>query len=217
MDVSQYLEIFLDETKEHLQSLNTQILELEQDSENMDTINEIFRAAHSLKGMAGTMGFKRMQNLTHDMENVFSEVRNGNIKVQPNMIDILFQCLDALEEYTASIQESADEGTNDNEPLIKRVIAVEGQTISVDAETDTVTVDGVKLHEPYILDQDIQRSGESYEYPLTIPKGKVFVMGDNRNDSFDSRDPGLGMVEEKYIMGKAIFRIYPFERVGGLD
>ncbi|MCQ2519334.1 MAG: chemotaxis protein CheA [Lachnospiraceae bacterium] len=119
MDVSQYLEIFLDETKEHLQSLNTQILELEQDSENMDTINEIFRAAHSLKGMAGTMGYKRMQNLTHDMENVFSEVRNGNIKVQPNMIDILFQCLDALEEYTTSIQESADEGTNDNEPLIK--------------------------------------------------------------------------------------------------
>ena len=119
MDVSQYLEIFLDETKEHLQSLNTQILELEQDSENMDTINEIFRAAHSLKGMAGTMGYKRMQNLTHDMENVFSEVRNGNIKVQPNMIDILFQCLDALEEYTTSIQETADEGTNDNEPLIK--------------------------------------------------------------------------------------------------
>ena len=99
MDVSQYLEIFLDETKEHLQSLNTQILELEQDSENMDTVNEIFRAAHSLKGMAGTMGYKRMQNLTHDMENVFSEVRNGTIKVQPNMIDILFQCLDALEGY----------------------------------------------------------------------------------------------------------------------
>ena len=119
MDVSQYLEIFLDETKEHLQSLNTRILELEQDSENMDTINEIFRAAHSLKGMAGTMGYKRMQNLTHDMENVFSEVRNGNIKVQPNMIDILFQCLDALEEYTTAIQETADEGTNDNEPLIK--------------------------------------------------------------------------------------------------
>ena len=119
MDVSQYLEIFLDETKEHLQNLNTQILELEQEPENMDTINEIFRAAHSLKGMAGTMGYKRMQNLTHDMENVFSEVRNGNIKVRGNMIDILFQCLDALEEYLSTIQETADEGTNDNEPLIK--------------------------------------------------------------------------------------------------
>lgn len=121
MDVSQYLEIFLDETKEHLQNLNTQILDLEADSENMDTINEIFRAAHSLKGMAGTMGYKRMQNLTHDMENVFSEVRNGNIKVQPEMIDVLFKCLDALEEYTNSIQETADEGTNDNEPLIKQL------------------------------------------------------------------------------------------------
>lgn len=121
MDVSQYLEIFLDETTEHLQNLNTQILELEQDPENMDTINEIFRAAHSLKGMAGTMGYKRMQTLTHDMENVFSEVRNGNIKVKANMIDILFQCLDALEEYTGNIRETSDEGTNDNEPLIKQL------------------------------------------------------------------------------------------------
>ncbi len=119
MDVSQYLEIFIDETKEHLQSLNTQILELEQNSENMDTINEVFRAAHSLKGMAGTMGYKRMQNLTHDMENVFSEVRNGHIKVNAAMIDCLFQCLDALDEYLNNIQESGDEGTNDNEILIK--------------------------------------------------------------------------------------------------
>jgi len=119
MDVSQYLEIFLDETKEHLQSLNTEILNLEQDPENTDTINEIFRAAHSLKGMAGTMGYKRMQNLTHDMENVFSEVSNGTIKVKGNMIYILFQCLDALEEYLNNIQETSDEGTNENEPLIK--------------------------------------------------------------------------------------------------
>ncbi|MCM1189538.1 MAG: chemotaxis protein CheA [bacterium] len=121
MDVSQYLEIFLDETKEHLQNLNTRILELEADPEGADTVNEIFRAAHSLKGMAGTMGYKRMQNLTHDMENVFSEVRNGNIKVQPEMIDVLFQCLDALEEYTDNIQTTADEGTNDNEGLIKQL------------------------------------------------------------------------------------------------
>jgi len=127
MDVSQYLEIFIDETKEHLQNLNMQILNLEQDSENPDTINEIFRAAHSLKGMAGTMGYKRMQALTHDMENAFSEVRNGTIKVTAGMIDVLFQCLDALEEYLENIQTSADEGTNENEPLIKALVQlVEG-------------------------------------------------------------------------------------------
>lgn len=118
MDVSQYLEIFLDETKEHLENLNAQILKLEQEPEEMDTINEIFRAAHSLKGMAGTMGYKRMQALTHHMENAFSEIRNGTIKVNSNMIDILFQCLDSLEEYNNKIQETADEGTNDNQQLI---------------------------------------------------------------------------------------------------
>lgn len=118
MDVNQYLEIFLDETKEHLESLNAQILKLEQEPEDVDTINEIFRAAHSLKGMAGTMGYKRMQALTHDMENVFSEIRNGTMKVNSNLVDTLFQCLDALEEYTNNIQETADEGTNDNQQLI---------------------------------------------------------------------------------------------------
>ena len=118
MDVSQYLEIFLDETKEHLESLNTQILNLEQSPDDADTINEIFRAAHSLKGMAGTMGFKRMQALTHDMENVFSEVRNGTFSVTAEIIDVLFQCLDALDEYLNNIQDSADEGTNENKNLI---------------------------------------------------------------------------------------------------
>lgn len=118
MDLSQYLEIFIDETKEHLQSLNDQVLIMEQDPENIDTVNEIFRAAHSLKGMAGTMGFKRMQRLTHDLENVFSEIRNGKMSVTPDIVDIVFKCLDALEGYLANIQESADEGTEDNEEII---------------------------------------------------------------------------------------------------
>ncbi len=118
MDVSQYLEIFVEETKEHLQSLNEHILVIEKDPENKDTINEIFRAAHSLKGMAGTMGYKRMQNLTHDMENVFSEIRNDNLKVTSSLVDILFQCIDALELYLDSIINNQDEGTEDNEAII---------------------------------------------------------------------------------------------------
>ena len=88
MDVSQYLDIFIDESSEHIQTLSDCIMTLEQEPENKDTINEIFRAAHSLKGMAGTMGFKRMQHLTHDMENVFQEVRSDKIKVDSSMIDL---------------------------------------------------------------------------------------------------------------------------------
>ncbi len=119
MDVSQYLEIFIDETREHLQSLNEQILVLEREPEKVDTINEIFRAAHSLKGMAGTMGYKRMQRLTHDMENVFSEIRNGKMKASPKLVDVLFKGLDALEQYLDVIVNSGDEGTEDNEDIIQ--------------------------------------------------------------------------------------------------
>ncbi len=123
MDVSQYLDIFIDETSEHIQSLSDGIMVLESEPENKDTINEIFRAAHSLKGMAGTMGFKRMQHLTHDMEDVFSEVRNDNIKVDSEMIDLLFNCLDAIEAYLDSVKATSDEGTEDNEVLIKKLNA----------------------------------------------------------------------------------------------
>ncbi|MDE6567033.1 MAG: chemotaxis protein CheA [Lachnospiraceae bacterium] len=118
MDVSQYLEIFIDETKEHLQTLSDQLMILETEPENMDCINEIFRAAHSLKGMAGTMGYKRMQRLTHDMENVFQEIRSENMKVQPELVDVLFRGLDALEAYLNNILETTDEGTEENEEII---------------------------------------------------------------------------------------------------
>ncbi len=118
MDLSQYLEIFIDESKEHLQTLNDQVLILEAEPENEDTINEIFRAAHSLKGMAGTMGFKRMQKLTHDLENVFSEIRNKTMSVTPDLVDVVFKSIDAIEGYVGNIQENADEGSEDNEEII---------------------------------------------------------------------------------------------------
>ena len=121
MDVSQYLEIFIDETNGHLQNLSDCIMTLEKEPENMETINEIFRAAHSLKGMAGTMGFKRMQHLTHDMENVFQEVRSGKMKVTGNLVDVLFQCLDALDVYLENIKNTSDEGTDDNAAIIKEL------------------------------------------------------------------------------------------------
>ena len=119
MDVSQYLSVFLDEAKEHLQSLNDNIMILEQDPENEDCINEIFRSAHSMKGMAGTMGYTRMQNLTHDMEDVFSDVRGGKIKIKSADIDVLLQCLDAIQEYVDNITENQDEGTDEHKDIIK--------------------------------------------------------------------------------------------------
>lgn len=157
MDVSQYLEIFLDETNEHLQNLNTQILELESDPENMDNINEIFRAAHSLKGMAGTMGYKRMQRLTHDMENVFQEIRSGNMKVKPELVDVLFRGLDALEGYLANILDSADEGTEENQDIINSLNEI------VEKGTGKSSQPAPAASEPAKQETPAQESGALYE------------------------------------------------------
>ncbi len=124
MDVSQYLEMFIEESKEHLQNLNESLLEMEKSPENKDLVNEIFRVAHTLKGMAATMGFKRMTVLTHDMENVLSEIRNGNIGTSAELLDVLFQCLDALEKYIDIIVETGNEGEEDNQPIIGRLNAI---------------------------------------------------------------------------------------------
>ena len=140
MDVSQYLEIFIDESSEHIQTLSDCIMTLEQEPDNKDTINEVFRAAHSLKGMAGTMGFKRMQHLTHDMENVFQEVRSDKISVDSSMIDLLFKCLDAIDAYVENIKSSSDEGTDDNELIIKElndfIAKANGQVIEPAAKAE---------------------------------------------------------------------------------
>ncbi len=133
MDVSQYLEIFIDETKEHLQNLSDELLILEKEPDNSSTINEIFRAAHSLKGMAGTMGYKRMQKLTHNMENVFSEIRNAKMKVKPALVDTLFRGLDALEGYLDNIQNTADEGTEDNEPILDSLNQILNEGLGIEA------------------------------------------------------------------------------------
>lgn len=138
MDVGQYLEIFIDESSEHIQTLSDCIMTLEQEPDNKDTINEVFRAAHSLKGMAGTMGFKRMQHLTHDMENVFQEVRSDKIKVDSAMIDLLFKCLDAIDKYVENIKQTSDEGTEDNELIIKELndFIARANGESVEAQTE---------------------------------------------------------------------------------
>ncbi len=128
MDMSQYLGVFIEETKEHLQSLNENLLSLEKSPDNMEILNEIFRVAHTLKGMAGTMGFNNMQKLTHDMENVLSEIRTGKIHINADIVDVLFKCLDALEKYTDEIINTETDGDEKNEDIILSLNAIINNT-----------------------------------------------------------------------------------------
>lgn len=98
-------------------------------------------------------------------------------------------------------------GVFDDDPIVKRVIAVEGQTVDIDFAEGVVYVDGEALEEDYIREPTY--TAEGTEFPLTVPEGSIFVMGDNRNGSSDSRDYRLGTVDTRYVIGKAAFLIFP--------
>lgn len=99
------LNIFFEEAEEHLQSLNENVLNLEQNPEDMEVVGEIFRSAHTFKGMSASMEFAEMADLTHKMENVLDEIRHGNIVVNADIIDVVFECIDNLEKMVADVQQ----------------------------------------------------------------------------------------------------------------
>ena len=113
-----------------------------------------------------------------------------------------------LEPKQGDIVVASKDGFKSGEPIIKRVIATEGQMLDINEETGDVYVDGELLNEPYIAEKT-EISGD-YVYPLEIPEGYIFVMGDNRNDSLDSRFRTIGLIDERYVLGVAETRIYPF-------
>ena len=109
MDTSQYMSMFLEESLDNLQTLNESLLDLEQNPEDTDKVNEIFRVAHTIKGMAATMGFTDLAELTHKMEDVLAEFRAGELKVTQDVVTVLFDCLDTLERMVDNVQEGSDE------------------------------------------------------------------------------------------------------------
>jgi len=126
----------------------------------------------------------------------------AHIGYQPQVGDII-----------VSVQDNKE-----NEPVIKRIVALEGQTVDIDFKKGIVYVDGQPTDDSYTNQPGIiyplHELNEPIEFPCTVPKDSVFVMGDNRNFSLDSRSERIGMIEERYILGKAIFRLMPFERLG---
>ncbi|MFP8643191.1 chemotaxis protein CheW [Priestia aryabhattai] len=120
MDMNQYLEVFIEESKEHLQNVNDQLMRFEKNTDDLGYVNEIFRSAHTLKGMSATMGFDDLAQLTHKMENVLDAVRNHQIDAHTEVLDTLFQSVDALEIMVQSISEGGD-GQLDVKLLVQKL------------------------------------------------------------------------------------------------
>jgi signal peptidase I len=104
-----------------------------------------------------------------------------------------------------------------NKPIVKRVIATAGQTVDIDFSTWTLTVDGVVIDEPYIKLTTDQQLTSDWTYPMQIPEGYIFVMGDNRNHSADSRCRDIGLIDERCVVGKAFVRVFPLNRFTVFD
>ncbi len=124
MDTNQYMGMFLDESHEHLQSLNDGLLNIEENGEDKDVVNEIFRNAHTLKGMSATMGYNKIAELTHEMEDVLDLIRNDKLNINEDILDTLFKCLDSLEQMINSVGDGESEDVVDVSDLVAKLSSI---------------------------------------------------------------------------------------------
>ncbi|MCL9969506.1 chemotaxis protein CheA [Anoxybacillus kestanbolensis] len=168
MDMSQYLEVFIDESKEHLQTINEQLLELEKNPDDVAIVNEIFRSAHTLKGMSATMGFEDLANLTHQMENVLDAIRNEKISVTPELLDVIFRAVDDLEAMVVSISEGGD-GKRDVTEVVAQLKQIEkGDVVAVPQKSNSTYEQTYDEFEYTILKQSAEQGFHSYEVTIKL-------------------------------------------------
>lgn len=174
MDVNQYLEMFIEESKEHLQACSEHLLELEKNPEDLTIVGEIFRSAHTLKGMSATMGFEDLANLTHKMENVLDAIRNEKIVVTPEILDVVFESVDHLEEMVMDIAAGGD-GKRDvtgTVALLKQIESGEAIEAGEVAEEMPATIENTQLtyddYEKSIILQSFEQAFNAYEIAVSL-------------------------------------------------
>lgn len=178
MEMNQYLEVFIEESKEHLQACNEQLLELEKNPEDIKIVNEIFRSAHTLKGMSATMGYDDLANLTHQMENVLDAIRNQKIKVNAEILDVVFLAVDDLEAMVQSIAEGGD-GKRDVSEAVEKLMLIEkgespaqsaarAETAATIAEPQGLIKSTYDDFEWTVIQQSKEQGFESYEISIAL-------------------------------------------------
>jgi len=178
MDTSQYMSMFLEESMENLQTLNESLLELEQKPEDIDKLNEIFRVAHTIKGMAATMGFAQMAELTHKMEDVLSKFREGKLNVTEKVVTVLFRCLDTLEKMVNNISEDISEELSIDDIIEDLHSMVEGndRVVTSEKENDIKADSNNDLNERMILNEyDINVIKEAKEKMYNAFEIKILI------------------------------------------
>lgn len=183
MDTLQYLSMFLEESMDNLQTLNESLLQLEQQPDDIDKLNEIFRVAHTIKGMAATMGFTHMAELTHKMEDVLSKFREGELKVTQRVVTVLFECLDTLEQMVNIISEGTEEVVSIDSIIeqLESIAKVQDEEEQVHEEREESDGDAEALkdrmqlneYDINIIKQAKDRGFDSYEIKITLSENTL--------------------------------------------
>ncbi|MDL0434188.1 MULTISPECIES: chemotaxis protein CheA [unclassified Niallia] len=216
MEMSQYLEVFIEESKEHLQTCNEQLLELEKNPENLQIVNEIFRSAHTLKGMSATMGYEDLASLTHQMENVLDAIRNEKISVSPEVLDVIFLAVDDLEAMVESIASGGD-GKRNVEEVVKKLAAIENGEAFVETgaeeaaaavvEEKALTQNSYDEFEITVMQQSKEQGFNAYEIEVSLSAScllkaarvfMIFEALESLGEVIKSNPPVEELEEEKF-------------------
>ncbi|NRG43436.1 chemotaxis protein CheA [Bacillus sp. CRN 9] len=214
MEMSQYLEVFIEESKEHLQACNQLLLELEKNPADLQLVNEIFRSAHTLKGMSATMGYEDLANLTHQMENVLDAIRNKKIKVDSHILDVVFLSVDHLEAMIESIASGGDGKMDVTEVVQKLKIIEDGKGLdgvqsaqedALEQSKDSYSAIDYDDYEMTIIMQSKELGYNTYEVDITLTEdcllkaARVYMVFEvlEKNGEIVKSDPSTTELEEE--------------------
>lgn len=200
MELNQYLEVFIEESKEHLQACNEQLLELEKNPEDLNIINEIFRSAHTLKGMSATMGYEDLASLTHQMENVLDAIRNSRLKTSPEILDVIFLAVDHLEDMVQSIASGGDGKKDVTEAVAKLKMIEQGELPLISAKSEAAAAAAVAAEAPMQSKYD--------EFELTVLK-------QSKEQGFGVFEIVIALREDCLLKAARVFMVFEvLEQIG---
>ena len=198
LDMTQYLDVFLEESREHIRNLNSRLLELEKNPRETSGLNEIFRSAHTLKGMSSTMGFVGLADLTHHMENLLAELKEGKMPVTSRSVDILFACIDRLQIIIDNITQG-NKLTGDNTELIKAL-----ETIRA-GQAETAATEAIPA---------AQVSETSGYMPLKSPQGMIYndyditILKEALSRGFNVQYLKIGVAPNSMMKAVRVFMVF---------
>jgi two-component system, chemotaxis family, sensor kinase CheA len=198
MELNQYLEVFIEESKEHLQACNEQLLELEKNPQDLSIINEIFRSAHTLKGMSATMGYEDLASLTHQMENVLDAIRNNRLATTPEIVDVIFMAVDHLEDMVQSIASGGDGKKDVTETVEKLKLIEKGEPISGSAKNEVAATAVLEANKESHYD----------EFELTVLK-------QSKEQGFGVYEIAIALREDCLLKAARVYMVFEvLEKIG---